>query len=54
MGLTIFMLTVTVTAISITPTVVALNMTGGNMTGQIGNSQAEVEAQCSLSPACIT
>ena len=30
------------------------NMTDGNMTGQISNSREEVEARCSLSPACIT
>jgi ATP/ADP translocase len=47
-------LVLTITAISVTPTAVAQNMTGGNTTGQIGSSQAEVEALCSLSPACIT
>jgi hypothetical protein len=30
------------------------NKTGGNMTGQPGMSQEEVEALCSQSPACIT
>ena len=30
------------------------NKTGGNMTGQPSMSQEEVEALCSLSPACIT
>ncbi len=52
MALTILVLTIT--TISATPTTVAQNMTGGNMTGQISNSQSEVEALCSLSPACIT
>ena len=52
MALTILVLTIT--AISVTPTAVAQNMTNGNITGQISSSQAEVEAQCSLSPACIT
>jgi hypothetical protein len=47
-------LVLTIPAISVTPTVVAQNITGGNITGQIGSSQSEVEAQCSLSPACIT
>jgi hypothetical protein len=49
----------TVIAISSTPAAVAQNttdgnMTGGNMTGQISRSSEDVEAQCSLSPACIT
>ncbi|MGC2309366.1 MAG: hypothetical protein WA461_13255 [Nitrososphaeraceae archaeon] len=49
----------TVIAISSTPAAVAQNttdgnMTGGNMTGQISSSSEDVEAQCSLSPACIT
>jgi hypothetical protein len=30
------------------------NKTGGDMTGKPGMSQEEVEALCSLSPACIT
>jgi hypothetical protein len=47
-------LVLTITVIAVIPTAVAQNMTGGNMTGQFGSSQAEVEAQCSLSPACIT
>jgi hypothetical protein len=56
----------TVTATSVIPAANAQNMTGGNTTG--GNttggnttgrissslSQEEVEAKCSLSPACIT
>ncbi len=50
--MTIFVLTITV--VSVTPEAIAQNMTGGNMTGQIGSTQAEIEAQCSLSPACIT
>jgi hypothetical protein len=50
--MSIFVLTIT--AVSVTPAAIAQNMTGGNTTGQIGSSQAEVEAQCSLSPACIT
>ena len=52
MALIIFVLTIT--AVSVTPAAISQNMTGGNTTGQIGDSQAEVEAQCSLSPACIT
>jgi hypothetical protein len=51
----------TVTAISVTPAAIAQNMTGGNTTGgnttgQISSSlsREEVEAKCSLSPACIT
>ena len=44
----------TITAVSVTPAAIAQTMTGGNTTRQIGSSQAEVEAQCSLSPACIT
>lgn len=53
----------TVTAFSVAPAAIAQNltvgnMTGGNMTdgnmsGQISSSREEVEAQCSLSPACI-
>lgn len=52
MALTILVLTITV--IPVTTTVVAQNMTMGNLTGITPNSQAEVDAQCSLSPACIT
>ena len=48
----------TVTAIYVIPAALAQNSdgnkTGGNMTGQPSMSQAEVEALCSLSPACIT
>ena len=44
----------TVIAISSTPAAVAQNTTDGNMTGQISSSSEDVEAQCSLSPACIT
>ena len=48
----------TVTAIFVIPAAFAQNTegnkTGGNMTGQPGMSQEEVEALCSLSPACIT
>jgi len=52
--MTLTILVLTIAAISATPTAVAQNMTAGNMTGQIGSSQSEVEALCSLSPACIT
>ena len=52
--MTLTILVLTTSAISITPTAVGQNLTGGNMSGQIGSSQAEVEALCSLSPACIT
>ena len=52
MALTILILTIP--AISVTPTADAQNNTNSNLTGQFGSSQAEVEAQCSLSPACIT
>jgi len=52
--MTLTILVLTISAISITPTAVGQNLTGGNMSGQIGSSQAEVEALCSLSPACIT
>jgi uncharacterized membrane protein len=55
----VFVLTVTV--IYVTPAAIAQNMTGGNTTGgnttgKIGSSlsREEVEALCSLSPACIT
>jgi hypothetical protein len=54
----------TVTEISVAPAAIAENLTDGNMTGanmtdgditgQISSSREEVEAQCSLSPACIT
>jgi len=51
----------TITAIFVIPAAIAQNMTGGNTTGanttgriSSGLSQAEVEAKCSLSPACIT
>lgn len=47
-------LTLLVMIIPVTQTAVAENMTSGNTTGQIGGSQAEVEARCSQSPACIT
>lgn len=50
--MTIFVLTIT--TIPVTPTADAQNITNGNLTGQPSSSQAEVEAQCSLSPACIT
>ena len=50
----IAIIVLTVIAISSTPAAVAQNMTGGNMTGQISSSSEDVEAQCSLSPACIT
>ena len=50
----IAVIVLTVIAISSTPAAVAQNMTGGNMTGQISSSSEDVEAQCSLSPACIT
>jgi hypothetical protein len=52
MALTILVLTIP--AISVTPMADAQNNTSSNLTGQFGSSQAEVEAQCSLSPACIT
>lgn len=55
MALTILVLTIP--AISVTPTADAQNNTSNtssNLTGQFGRTQAEVEAQCSLSPACIT
>ena len=52
MALTILVLIIT--AIPASPTANAQNNTSGNLTGQFGSSQAEVEAQCSLSPACIT
>jgi multidrug efflux pump subunit AcrB len=48
----------TVAAIYVIPVAFAQNTdgnkTGGNMTGQPGMSQEEIEALCSLSPACIT
>lgn len=48
----------TVTAIYVIPAAFAQNTdgnkTGENMTGQPSMSQEEVEALCSLSPACIT
>jgi len=48
----------TVTAISVIHGALAQNadgnMTGGDTTGKPGMSQEEVEAICSLSPACIT
>ena len=48
----------TVTAISVIHGAFAQNTdgnkTGGDMTGKPGMSQEEVEAICSLSPACIT
>lgn len=55
----IAVIVLTVIAISSTPAAVAQNMTdgnmtGGNMTGQTSSSSEDVEAQCSLSPACIT
>lgn len=44
----------TVMVISVAPVAIAQNMTGGNMTEQISNTPAEIDAQCSISPACIT
>jgi hypothetical protein len=48
----------TVTTIYVIPAAFAQNTvrnkTGENMTGQPSMSQEEVEALCSLSPACIT
>ena len=48
----------TITAIYVIPAAFAQNTdgnkTGENMTGQPSMSQEEVEALCSLSPACIT
>ena len=48
----------TVTAIYVIPAAFAQNtdgnVTGRNITAQPGMSQEEVEALCSLSPACIT
>jgi hypothetical protein len=48
----------TVTAISVIDGAFAQktdgNKTGGDMTGKPGMSQEDVEALCSLSPACIT
>jgi hypothetical protein len=54
----IAILVLTVTAISVIHGALAQNAdgnkTGEDMTGKPGMSQEEVEAQCSLSPACIT
>jgi hypothetical protein len=54
----IAVLVLTVTAISVIHGAFAQNTDGnktdGDMTGKPGMSQEEVEALCSLSPACIT
>lgn len=50
----LIIIVLTIPTITATPTAIAQNITNGNMTGQSSNTQAEVEALCSLSPACIT